>query len=67
MYELAEHKDLRQTHEENGRKAAAERPTKMVREDLETRPYVVRDLSWEFARYLDEEDFSASAEERVDG
>jgi hypothetical protein len=27
----------------------------------EPRPYVVRDMSWRLARYLDAEEFSASA------
>jgi hypothetical protein len=32
-----------------------------AREDHEPMPYVVRDLSWELARYLDTENYSASA------
>jgi hypothetical protein len=60
MYELVENGQL-QPHQENGRKVTMERPTNMAREDRETRPYVVRDLSWEFARYLDAEDAAASA------
>ena len=48
MYELAEYGQL-QAHRENGR------------EDRETSPYVVRDLSWEFARYLDTESFPDGA------
>jgi hypothetical protein len=54
MYELAEYWQL-QTHRESGREAAT------AREDRETRPYVVRDLSWELARFLDAEDFRAIA------
>jgi hypothetical protein len=44
-----------QPHRENGREAAA------VREEFETGPYVVRDLSWELARYLDTEDSDSAA------
>lgn len=32
---------------------APERPAGMARENRETSPYVVRDLSWELARYLE--------------
>ena len=32
------------------------RPTTIARADRERGPYVVRDLSWEFARYLDTEE-----------
>ena len=35
--------------------------TTMARENREIRPDVVRDLSWELARYLDTESFSARA------
>jgi hypothetical protein len=49
MYELAEYGQLR-PQRENGREAAT------VREDHETSLYVVRDLSWQFARYLDTQD-----------
>ena len=35
--------------------------TTMARENRETRPDVVRDLSWELARYLDTESFSAAS------
>ena len=51
MYELVEYGQL-QTHRENGREVAVDR---------ETSPYVVRDLSWELARYLDTEDVPDSA------
>ncbi len=61
MYRLAEYEVLRQRHEEIRREVPVERPTRMAREKRETVPYVVRDLSWELARYLDTEDFSASA------
>ena len=60
MYELVEYGRL-QPHQENGIEVTMERLTNMVREDRETGPYVVRDLSWEFARYLDAEDYAASA------
>jgi hypothetical protein len=60
MYELAEYEVL-QTRDERGRQVAAKRPTKMALEYRETRPYVVRDLSWELARYLDAEDSSEGA------
>ena len=61
MYGLAEYEGLRRAHEEIRREAAVERPSRMAREDLETEPYVVRDLSWELARYLDTQSFPASA------
>ena len=61
MYGLAEYEDLQQRHEEIRPEVAMKRPTRMARENRETRPYVVRDLSWELARYLDTESFSASA------
>ena len=58
MYELAEYGVL-ELHEENGREVAMKRPRGAAREDLRTRPYVVRDLSWELARFLDAEDLPA--------
>ncbi len=61
MYGLAEYEVLRQRHEEIRREVAMERLTRMPRANRETRPYVVRDLSWELARSLDTESFSASA------
>jgi hypothetical protein len=61
MCGLDEFEVLQQPHEEIQRKAAMERPARMAREKRETRPYVVRDLSWELARYLDVESFPASA------
>ena len=54
MYELAEYGQV-QLYRENGREVAT------VREDRETSPYVVRDLSWELARYIETEDFPDSA------
>jgi hypothetical protein len=50
-----------QRREEIRKEVAVARPEKMARENRETRPYVVRDLSWELARYLDTEIFSESA------
>ena len=61
MYRLAEYEFLRQRHEEIWREVTMERQTRMARENRETGPYVVRDLSWALARYLDTEDLSASA------
>jgi hypothetical protein len=60
MYGLAEHEVLRKRHEEIQREIAIEHLTRMARAHHETRPYVVRDLSWALARYLDTENFSAS-------
>ena len=60
MYGLAEYAVL-ESHEVNGREVAAERPYRTRGEDRETKPYVVRDLSWELARYLDTQDLEASA------
>jgi hypothetical protein len=57
MYVTTSQEVSRQHREENGLEAVMERQTKMVREDREPRPYVVRDLSWELARYLDAESF----------
>jgi hypothetical protein len=51
MYGLAEYEVLEQRHDEiRGRV-----------EDRETGSYVVRDLSWEFTRYLDTEEYSTGA------
>jgi hypothetical protein len=60
MYELAEYGVL-ELHEENGREVAMKRPRSAAREDHRKRPYVVRDLSWELARFLDAEDLPAAA------
>jgi hypothetical protein len=60
MYGLANYEVLRQRREGSRREVAVEHPARVAREKRETRPYVVRDLSWELARYLDTEDFSAS-------
>lgn len=47
-------------HKETQREAAMEGPTRASRAHRETGPYVVRDLSWELARYLDTEISSKS-------
>jgi hypothetical protein len=54
-------------HEENGLKVAIERPRSAAREDHQTRPYMVRDLSWELARFADAEDLPAGAFDTPDG
>ena len=61
MYRLAEHEDVRQRRKEIRNEAAVEHKTRMERADWQPRPYVVRDLSWELARYLDTENFSEGA------
>jgi hypothetical protein len=60
MYGLAEYEVWRRRPEEIRQEVAMARPGTMARENRETRPYVMRDLSWELARYLDPERFSAS-------
>ena len=52
---------IREHYEDLRREAARVRPAHMEREDHETRPYVVRDLSWELARFLETQDFPARA------
>ena len=52
---------IREHDEDLRREAARVRPAPMEREDHEARPYVVRDLSWELARFLETQDFPASA------
>jgi hypothetical protein len=61
MYSLAEYELLTQRNGEDRLEGATGQPSKSAREERRTRPYVVRDLSWELARYLDAENFSASA------
>jgi len=61
MYGLAEYEVLGQRNDEVRAEVALGRPTTMVPEDRETGTYVVRDLSWEFARSLDTEEFSTGA------
>ncbi len=51
---------IREHYEDLRREAARVRPAPMDREDHEARAYVVRDLSWELARYLDTEHSLAS-------
>jgi hypothetical protein len=58
---VTEHQDSRQRNEEIQAEVAVERPAAMTLAEREARPYVVRDLSWELARYLDAESFPASA------
>ena len=58
---------IREHYEDLRREAARFRPAPMEREDHETRPYVVRDLSWELARFLDSETFPASTFATPDG
>ena len=59
MYGLAEYEPLTQRNGEDRLEGATQRPSKRAREERRTRPYVVRDLSWGLARYLDAGDFSA--------
>jgi hypothetical protein len=66
MYGLAQNEVL-QPHEENGREVAMEGSAKKAREDRETEPYVVRDLSRELARYLEIRIFPESASATSDG
>ena len=61
MYGLAEYEVLGQRNDEVRAEVALGRPTTIAPEDRETGPYVVRDLSWELARYLDTETVPASA------
>ena len=59
MYGTAEYEVLRQSHQEIQREGAIDHLGRTARENRETRPYVVRDLSWELAPFLDTEDFQA--------
>ena len=52
---------IHEHYEDFRREAARVRPAPMEREDHEARPYVVRDLSWELARFLETQNFPASA------
>ena len=61
MHGLGEYEVWRQRREEIEQEVAVARLARLARANSETRPYVVRDLSWEFARYLDTESSSASA------
>jgi hypothetical protein len=48
---------IRERSEDLGREGTRVLPAPMEREDREARPYVVRDLSWELARFLETQDF----------
>jgi hypothetical protein len=61
MYVSIDRELSRHRCEEIRREVAANRLAGVARANRERRPYVVRDLSWELARYLDAEGFSASA------
>jgi hypothetical protein len=61
MYGLAESEVLEGRSDEIMGGVAMGRLTTIAPEDRETGPYVVRDLSWEFARSLDTDDFSTGA------
>jgi hypothetical protein len=61
MYGSDEYEVLHQCPEEIRQEVAVARLEKMTRANCETRSYVVRDLSWELARYLDTQSHSASA------
>ena len=67
MYESAEYHLWRQHSEEIRHKVATIRLERNLRANRETTPYVVRDLSWEFARFLDTHDFPAIAFATPDG
>ena len=61
MYGSVAQQIIREHHESLRREAARVRPAPMANANRETTPYVVRDLSWEFARFLETQDFPASA------
>jgi hypothetical protein len=61
MYVSMDQELSRQHREKIRQEVAANRPAGVAQRGREPRPYVVRDLSWEFARYRDEEVFSANA------
>ena len=61
MYGSAAKQVIRENYENLRRDASRVRPAPMAREDHDTGPYVVRDLSWELARFLDAEDSVASS------
>ena len=64
MYGLAAYEPLTQRNGEGVHEGATERLSKKDREKRLTRPHVVRDLSWELARYLDVEDFGPQPADR---
>ena len=57
----------KQGNEEIKQEGAATRLAGMAHENRQPRPYVVRDLSWELARYLDAETVSAIASASSNG
>jgi hypothetical protein len=61
MFVSIDQKLSRQGLEEIVQEVAVAHLEGVARESREPRPYVVRDLSWELARYLDAEPVSASA------
>jgi hypothetical protein len=67
MYGLVQNEVWRQRSEEIRHEVAANRLERDLRAKEETRPYVVRDLSWELARLLDAEDFPAISFSTPDG
>ena len=67
MHGLDEFEVWEQRREEIRKEVAVARPEKMARANRETMPYVVRDLSWELARYLDTESFSATTSATSNG
>jgi hypothetical protein len=66
MYGLVEYELLTQRNGEDGLEGATESPSTRVGEERRARSYVVRDLSWELARYLDAGDFPATGSARPD-
>ena len=67
MYGSVAQQIIREHHESLRREAARVRPAPMANANRETTPYVVRDLSWEFARFLEAEDSKASTYATPDG
>ncbi len=61
MYVSIDRELSRHHREEIRREVATNRLARVARANRERRLYVVRDLSWELALYLDAEGFSASA------
>ena len=60
MSETVAHQIIREHYVTLRHEAARVQPAKLAHENHETRPYVVRDLSWELARFLDAETFATS-------
>ena len=61
MYASIDRELSRQHREEIRQEVTVNRLAGVAHANRERRPYVVRDLSWELARYLDAEVSSASA------